>query len=419
MTHHPVALLLLPLAGLFSHALHAAPYVPRSDDEVVQHLPTRLSAGERQQRQQLARVPQNLPLALATARAAIERARALGDPRELGVAQAALGPWWNAASPPPAALLLRATVRQSQHQFDAALRDLDALISPPAAAAAVPTEVRAQALLTRATVRQVTGQWAAAEADCSDLRNPPFDAMGAPLATAAQACLAELRSLRGQAPASARELAQLARQAPQDGWLALVQAELAERLGDHPSAALHYRDALAHRSDVYTQAAAADWLLGQRRAAEALALLNRPTDSGPGLKRNNNTDDEATHLDTDADALLLRRAIAHQQLRHAPEARAAAATMQARFAAARLRGENFHAREEARLALDVLGDTPAALKLAQANWAHQKEPADALLLLRAAVAAGQPHAAVEVQALRAAGWQDARLAAAERAEVQP
>ena len=101
------ALALLPLAGLFSHALHAAPYVPRSDDEVVQHLPTRLSAGERQQRQQLARVPQNLPLALATARAAIERARALGDPRELGVAQAALGPWWNAASPPPAALRTR------------------------------------------------------------------------------------------------------------------------------------------------------------------------------------------------------------------------------------------------------------------------------------------------------------------------
>jgi hypothetical protein len=175
---------------------------------------------------------------------------------------------------------------------------------------------------------------------------------------------------------------------------------------------------------VYTQAAAADWLLGQSRAAEALALLNRPTDSGPGLKRtrnnsSNHPDDEATHLDTDADALLLRRAIAHQQLRHAPEARAAAATLQARFAAARLRGENFHAREEARLALDVLGDAPAALKLAQANWVHQKEPADALLLLRAALAAGQPQAAAEVRALRAAGWQDVRLAAAERLGAQP
>ena len=72
--------------------------------------------------------------------------------------------------------------------------------------------------------------------------------------------------------------------------------------------------------------------------------------------------------------------------------------MQARFDAARQRGESLHAREEARLALDVLGQPARALQLAQDNWARQKEPADAVLLWRAARAAGQPAAADPLRA---------------------
>jgi hypothetical protein len=83
--------------------------------------------------------------------------------------------------------------------------------------------------------------------------------------------------------------------------------------------------------------------------------------------------------------------------------------MKARLAAARLRGE-VHAREEARLALDALNEPARALALAIENWAQQKEPADAVLLARAAAAAGQPEAAEPVRALvRAAGWSDVRL----------
>jgi hypothetical protein len=62
-----------------------------------------------------------------------------------------------------------------------------------------------------------------------------------------------------------------------------------------------------------------------------------------------------------------------------------------------------------RYALDLLGDAPQALALAQANWAWQREPADALLLLRAAAAAGQPQAAEPVQRwAREQGFADAR-----------
>lgn len=363
----------------------AAPFTPARDDEVVQRLPTRLDAAARQQRARLARDPQQLPLALSTARAAIERARRFGDPRELGQAQAALAPWWGQASPPPAVRLLRATVRQSQHAFDAALTDLEALAVDDAASLAV----QAQAGLTRAAVLQVRGRWDEARRVCESLLAGRFAPMGEALSRPARACVAELRSLRGEPRQAAADLAALAREAPGDRWLSLLQAELAQRLGDDVAAGAHFRVAAGEGADAYALAARVDWLLDLGQTREALAQV----DTG----------------DTEADALLLRRAIALHRLGDA-RAPAAVAAMRERLEAARLRGE-VHAREEARLALDALNEPARALTLAVENWAQQKEPADAVLLARAAVAAGRPDAADPVRALvREAGWSDVRLA---------
>lgn len=367
-------------------SLQAAPFTPARDDEVVQRLPTRLDAAARQQRTRLARDPQYLPLALATAQAAIERARRFGDPRELGQAQAALAPWWGLAEAPPTVRLLRATVRQSQHAFAAALTDLEAL----AAGDTVPLAVQAQAGLTRATVLQVTGRWEEARQVCTSLQAPRFAPLGAGVSRLALACVAELRSLMGQPREAAAALAALAREAPQDRWLALLQAELAQRMGNDAAARIHFRAAVSAGAEVYAVAAHADWLLDRGQIREALALV----ETG----------------DTEADALLLRRAIALHRLGDA-RAPAAVAAMSARLEAARLRGE-VHAREEARLALEALNEPARALKLAVENWAQQKEPADAVLLARAARAAGQPEAAEPVRRLvREAGWADVRLAA--------
>ena len=363
----------------------AAPFTPARDDEVVQRLPTRLDAAARQQRTRLARDPQQLPLALATAQTAIERARRFGDPRELGQAQGALAPWWGLADPPPAVRLLRATVRQSQHDFAAALTDLEAL----SADGAVPLAVQAQAGLTRASVLQVTGRWAEARRVCESLQALRFEPLGAVLSRLARACVAELRSLQGQPRQAAADLTTLAREAPGDRWLALLRAELAQRMGDDAAARTHFRVAVSADAEVYAVAAQADWLLDRGQLREALALV----DTG----------------DTEADALLLRRAIALHRLGDA-RAPTAVAAMKARLDAARLRGE-VHAREEARLALEALNEPARALTLAVENWAQQKEPADAVLLARAAVAAGRPEAAGPVRALvREAGWSDVRLA---------
>lgn len=371
----------------------AAPYTPAADDEVVETLRQRpLDAQERAaqaQRQQARHQPNDLALALRVARNAIDRARLEGDPRELGQAQAALTPWWTQAEPPPAVRLMRATVLQSRHEFTAALADLDRLV-----ASAAPVELRAQAELTRASVLQVQGRYGDAADACERLLSTRYQALGAAAELPARVCLAELASLRGR-PAEARTaLDKLAAQArPQEaGWLALVRAELAERLGDDRQAEALYHEALAaagDTADVYTLAAYADWLLGQQRSSDVAALLgSRPQ----------------------ADALLLRLACAWRQ---AGDSRAyeAANELKQRFEATRQRGDTPHLREEAYAALRLQGDATRALRLALDNWAQQKEPADARLLAEAAQAAGRPEAALPVREfMRESGYVDVRVA---------
>lgn len=367
----------------------ARPTTPLHDDEVVERLSPR-AAAQRAEFAALKRGALPLPEAVAAARAAIERARRDGDPRELGVAQAVLAPWWAQADAPPAVRLLRATLQQSQHRFEPALAELQALWDAPA----TPLDIRAQAGLTRATVLQVLGRYGEAQTACDGLLQPRFAQLGAAVGLAARACGAELRSLTADPRAAAAELQALAALSPADPWLALLRAELAERRGDHRAAEPLFRQASAS-GGVYALAAHADWLLDRGRAREALALVA----SGPA----------------DADALLLRRAIALHRLQD-PAAAAAATQLQARFDAARQRGENLHAREEARLALELQGGAARALALARAQWALQKEPADAVLLWRAAQAAGQPAAAAALRGwlpdpaaadVRLAGWKAA------------
>lgn len=412
-------------------AAGAAPFTPQSDDEVVQKLPYRLDASIRKLWQDSTvsgspAGPTSPPASAATlaqavqaARDAIERSRQFGDPRELGLAQAVLAPWWQLSDPPAAVRLLRATVRQSQHDFQGALQDLRWLTSR--GDAALP--ILAQAWLTQAALQQLQGQLAAAQASCQALLGPDFAPMGGSVARAAQVCLAEALSLQGRTQAAEQLLAAVAADqgsrmgsaAATESWIELVRAEIAERRGQDQVAGQHYARALAARpqSDVYTRAAYADWLLRQGQPAQVIRLLSTAGDpdsreasaANPGRTTVRAND----VLQGMPDALALRQAIAWQQL-GAPQASAAAAELQARFAEARQRGDLSHAREEARYLLDIRGQASAALRLAQAQWAQQKEPADALLLARAAVAAGQPQALAPLLAfVRDVGWVDARL----------
>jgi hypothetical protein len=266
-------------------------------------------------------------------------------------------------------------VLQARHDFDGGLAQLRGLLAREDLA----PELRAQALLDSAAIHQLRAELPQARALCEQLK--PL----APLPAAA--CLAELDSLAGNAPAAAQALARLSPGRSVLPWLALMRAELAERMGD-PAAFGLYRQALAGADEVYTRAALADWLLNKNRAAEALALTRG----------------------SEADALLLRQVIALRRLNR--DATAPTARLRDSLAAADRREPGRHAREQARFALDVDNQPREALRLAQANWAWQREPADAVLLLRAAQAAGrdgEPARRELARFVRERGWQDARL----------
>src|SRR5215472_10388586 len=156
--------LLATVLVLLSSGSWAKPYTPESDGVVLERLPEKGDpslAQLKRMRAALMMNPRDLNLAVPVARRALEAGRRLGDPRYFGQAQAALAPWWSAEDVPPAALLLRATLKQSQHDFEGSLADLDRLLAAHPALA--------QARLTRATVLGVRGRYADARRDCEQL----------------------------------------------------------------------------------------------------------------------------------------------------------------------------------------------------------------------------------------------------------
>jgi hypothetical protein len=109
-----------------------APFIPESDSQVLERLPFTPNDPVMRElnalRIELNKEPDNLPLALRLARRYLELGRVTGDPRYAGYAQAALSFWWDQNPPPEEVLVMRATLRQRVHQFDAALADLETSI---------------------------------------------------------------------------------------------------------------------------------------------------------------------------------------------------------------------------------------------------------------------------------------------------
>ncbi len=344
----------------------AAPYRPTDDAQVLEYLPTARDASLRELRRMhaaLARTPGDLALALRVAAADADAARAQADPRYNGYAEAALGSWTALPSPPPAVLVLRATLRQSRHDFAGAMTDLnEALAADPR---------NAQARLIRAVILQVQGDYDEALGNCLSLA-----LFAAPLVT--ETCIASVRSVHGMA-GSSRAMLEAALASPRPGdnqqirlWALTVLGETDARLGDGEAAERHFREALSlGLRDTYLLGAYADFLLYASRAQEVRSLLR----------------DE-----TRIDPLLLRLALAEQAL-GASTLEGHITDLRERFAASRQRGDTSHQREEARFALYLLKNPKEALRLAQANWAQQREPWDVRILLEAALAAGAPEAA--------------------------
>ncbi|MBI1842704.1 MAG: hypothetical protein HYR88_17835 [Verrucomicrobia bacterium] len=366
---------------VLSASAAAAPRVPQRPDEVLAKLPS--SVGVRPWTEgRAATLLEDPRAAAAAARVWIEQGRAELDPRDLGRAQAVLGRWWNLASPPAEIRLLRASIRQSLHDFSGALADLDAVTGEEPG--------NAQAWLTKSTLHTLRGEWPAARE--AALRLAPLTGR---LTSAAAA--AAVASVNGQLE-EARELLQAAmrddRGASADSirlWSLTLLGEMAERLGRDSEAERWFRSALSMRHrDAYLLGAYGDFLLSAGRASDVVSLLR----------------DE-----TRADGLLLRLALAETIIdpRSAELARHRE-LLQERFASARARGDRIHQREESRFHLHALRQPVEALRFAQENWNAQKEPADVKILLEAGMAAGHSSTVNQVrQWLRDSGLQDVRV----------
>ena len=377
-----VALTFMLIASVATLA-DATPTKPTDDNVVLERLP--LAANDPTARRLgslragLARAPGDLSRATTLAREYVAIGRASGDPRYAGYAQAALAPWWKLERPPTEVLMLRATLRQRQHDFPAALRDLGVVL------AATPLD--AQAHLMRATILAVQGEFGAAAKACAVLEIAASELLWS-------ACADGVGAMTGRLPESYRHLSGVLDITPKADpqtrvWVLTGMAEMAERAGLATAAERHFRDALRiEPDDVYLLAAYADFLLDQGRAAEVTVLLRNRTR---------------------ADTLLLRAGLAAAATRSA-DAADTLEQLRSRFAASKLRGDRVHLREEARFTLELLGDARGALALARDNWAVQKEPADALVLLQAAVGAADAAAAQNVTDwVRRGGLQDARI----------
>jgi predicted Zn-dependent protease len=349
-------------------AAYPEPYRPTDDRQVLQRLSFKASdPGARildGLRANLRQNPRDLESAVKLATRYIEQGRSEGDPRFLGQAQAVLSPWWSEPTPPPAALLLRATIRQNAHEFNEALADLDQVL------AVQPTN--AQAWLTKASILQVQARYEDARRACQRLARLAASHV-------LLGCLSDIAGVTGQSVKSRELLRQVLSDTTLSGreriWIATILAETAARTGAIREAEQSFTEAFkVGVKDQYVLGAYADFLLDHGRHHDVVSLLQS---------------------ETRADGLLLRLALAEQALK-LPTFQNHTAQLAARFAASRDRGTTVHVREEARFTLALLHNAERALPLAQANWNVQREPADARILLESALAAKNPPAAQPV-----------------------
>ncbi|OQX02463.1 MAG: hypothetical protein BWK73_42645 [Thiothrix lacustris] len=298
----------------------AAPHIPSSESEVLEVLPTQLRGNDNpisHLRAQWRANPHDTTTVAALARRYIETGREQADPRYYGYAEALLQPWWQQTAPPAELLLLRATIRQHNHEYTAAIQDLEQLVQSD------PNQT--QAWLTLATVQLVNKEYAAARRSCSALATHASTWF-------ATLCYSQVMSQNGDAERAYRLQTTLLPQLGKEQvelrqWVLTLLGETAARIGKAPEAAQHFRAACAEpRRDNYLLRVYSDFLISQQRPLEVITLLQDKTND---------------------DALLLRLAIASRDAQQTAETARYQALLKARYQAAKLRGSTLHAEDEA------------------------------------------------------------------------
>ena len=348
-------------------AASGAPFTPANDNEVVERLPATANDPSVRRvdslRKQLAARPGDNALRLEIARRYFDLAMAQGDPRYVGYAQAAIGPMAATSGNDAGYWLLRGLLQQYSHDFAGALQSLEKAgeLDP-----AAPDPIA-----WRAAIHMVQARYPQALSECTRL---------VPLAQPlhAQGCTAYVLASTGHLAEAYEALRkQLAASPDAAAGPGALGADAAGGHG-HPAAA-HRRSRGAFQGSVSP---------GRDRPVPAGRLQRLPA----GAEAPRRGGDAAGRLGTFGHPAAAARAGRQGPERFTGQG-LGGTQLRDRFDAAALRGDRLHEQEAARFELDVEGHPGKALDLASRNYQAQKEPRDAEILMRAALAADNARAA--------------------------
>lgn len=303
--------------------------------------------------------PEDLQAALAYARAAFELGLTEGDLRWWGRARAALTPWWSQPDLSAEGHFMRALILQGFHQFGPALQEL---------ARAIALEPgRAELWSWRFALHLLLADMTSARQDCEVIARQVS-------AVEAEPCRAIFLYRSGQAQAGidllrrSIERPQFAGPMAQD-WLRFHWGEAHRVAGQADQAVLIWESHLRQRPQSHAvRLALAETLNQLGRHERALQVSNQRNPS---------------------DALLVQQLLARQGLRDG-QADRLAQKVQARWDSQDRRQEALIERPRMVFLIRYGRDVKSGLELAAKNWTEQKEPADAILFLEAALKVDQP-----------------------------
>ncbi len=307
----------------------------------------------------------NLPASLAYARAVFLLGLTEGDLRWYGAAKAALQPWWSAGTLPADGHFLRALVKQGFHDFKGGIDDLSAAIAIDPA--------QPEYWSWRFSLHLLTSNLAAARTDC--------DAIGQRFGRdEGQACAATLMYRTGQAQQAIPVFNRLVDLPDYQGpftqdWLRYHQGEAYRTAGQYAQAIAVWQKHLETRPNSHLVRLTLTELLNQQgQFAKARRYAESPSPT---------------------DALLVQALLASRGLKDGATQRLAD-QFESRMNNQALRGESLIERPTMVYLITYGRDNAQGLKLAADNWRTQNEPADAVLLVQAALKANQPRLAEPV-----------------------
>lgn len=373
------------LSILLPHIAAAQPFVPDDRSDVVVTLSGSVVELSRQLRTADSARIESDPNRLASAIfEAYTVAASSQDARAYGHVSTLIGQWPNGITKPVLVHTISAAVLQHNHYFAEALSELDAVL------AVNPLDV--QAHMIRAQIGLVTGDYDVTEESCEALQ-------GRVSAATHLNCQAQLEGVTGGADSALTAvMSELESGRPivrsDQIELQITAAVLAHRLGRMDIAERFYLMTLLQSPQhFYTLVHYGNFLLEQGRDQDVIRLM----EIVPEELRS-----------TEINILLAEAYVAVNDAK----ANALLQKLDSDFELAFLRTDAIPHKEYARYALVILNNADDAVQHALNNWREQKEPADGLLLARAAAAASDQSVLAELhQWFDAKGTEDKQLEA--------